>query len=58
MNIQKTIADLKDIASILISNLDSIEYWKNEAKRLETLCIKYKVPYKIPAKKKTFNRYK
>ena len=56
MNIQKTIADLKDIASILISNLDSIEYWKNEAKRLEALCIKYKVPYRKPAKKKTFNK--
>ena len=56
MNIKKTIIDLKNIEATLKSNINSIDYWRQEAKRLENLCIKYKVPYRKPAKKKTFNK--
>ena len=56
MKIENIITDLKNMEATLKSNINSIDYWKNEAKRLEALCIKYKVPYRKPAKKKTFNK--
>lgn len=56
MRMGRIIAELRGIESMLESNINSAEYWENEAKRLEALCIKYKVPYRKPAKKKTFNK--
>ena len=56
MKIEKIITDLKCVEVDLRSKIEQVEYWKNESKRLEKLCIKYKVPYRQAPKKKTFNK--
>ena len=55
MKIENIITDLKYLQVTLRNKVEQVEYWKNEAKRLELLCKNNNINTIKAPKKKTGN---